>query len=101
MTRYSRSVIPGRAPIGEPSSGDDLDRMIFGKAQAAETAAEPTIRKPARPELDDDDPPERLFTERAPRDRRASAGRRKKDDFPPSAGWWRPLFQRATASAVR
>lgn len=66
--------------------GDDLDRMVFGKSRAAETVEEPSIRKPVRPEpepeLDDDDPPERLFTERAPRDRRASSGRRKNDFTP-------------------
>jgi hypothetical protein len=88
-------VIPGRAqPDDRPLDGE-LDRMVFGRvqaeraqsgrAQSERTVSEPDApsrsRSKATPMDDDDAPPEHLFTERAPRERR-KATRRKTDYVP-------------------
>jgi hypothetical protein len=85
MTQYTRSAIPGRAPPEDRPADRELDRMVFGRAQSEPTVSEPDaprrISRRAEPMPDDDAPPEHLFTERAPRERRKAT--RRKTDYTP------------------
>jgi hypothetical protein len=75
MTRYTRSVIPGRQS-GE--GGRDLDAMVFGVSRRGETVANDidTDEVEAMPEDEAD-----AFVARARTDRRK--GRRRKSDYKP------------------
>jgi hypothetical protein len=77
MTRYSRSVIPGRQNGDSPA---DIDRAVFGKRPAA----------PANDAAGDDsadltEGEAAMLVERAASDRRRS-GRRRQSDFAPLPG---------------
>lgn len=90
MTRYSRSVIPGRATGGD----ENLDRMVFG-AKKRPVAPPANDGEPSYPDPMDMDVDEHGFlVDRADSDRRKSDDRRKsverrkgdnrrKSDFPP------------------
>ncbi|MEQ1780614.1 MAG: SPOR domain-containing protein [Hyphomonadaceae bacterium] len=69
MTRYSRSVLPGRAPLerrDEPQDTDGLDRLVFGgKRKPANDAGEPDFL----PAMEDDEDSDRMVA-RANSDRR-------------------------------
>ena len=86
MTQYPRSVIPGRPQADDRPLDGELDRMVFGRAGSERAASEPDApaRAPRRaePMPDDDAPPEHLFTERAPRERRKASPRRKTEYVP-------------------
>ena len=70
MTRYSRSVLPGRT-ADEPENTDGLDRLVFGgKRRAANDADEPDFLPP----MDDDN--DRLVA-RANSDRRKGSQERR------------------------
>jgi SPOR domain len=96
MTQYTRSVIPGRPqPDDRPHDGE-LDRMVFGRAPPERAISEPDTparaSRRAEPMPDDDAPPEHLFTERLPRERRKSTPRRKTEYAPlPSEAGNRPV----------
>lgn len=77
MTQYTRSAIPGRARPEDRPLEDSLDRMVFGRGQAEPA---PTVRSRRPVETADDDaPPEHLFKEAAPKERRKGPPRRKTD----------------------
>ena len=86
MTQYPRSVIPGRPQADDRPLDGELDRMVFGRASSERAISEPDApaRAPRRaePMPDDDAPPEHLFTERAPRERRKAPPRRKTEYAP-------------------
>lgn len=71
MTRYSRSVIPGR-PYGETANPSDIDRLVFGRKAASN--AEDDIPEVEVSELVD----------RAASDRRR--GQRRRSDYAPLPG---------------
>jgi hypothetical protein len=88
MTQYTRSVIPGRAQPDDRPLDRELDRMVFGRQQGERAAvsepdapAAPRVSRKPTPMDDDDAPPEHLFTERAPRERRRAT--RRKTDYVP------------------
>ncbi len=108
MSKYSRSVIPGRPAGDEPPS--DLDRLIFGGAarpnvrmrggQSAETGAEAEERLPPEADEFDDDPPPRIlqdagFADRSREDRRKGA--RRKAEYKPLPGHGPPEDSRRGA----
>ena len=92
MTRYSRSVIPGRAPEGDGAHDESLDRAVFG-------AKKKPITPPANDREDYPDPMDMDVDEaghlvdrterRKADDRRKPTGERRKasdrrsPDFPP------------------
>jgi SPOR domain len=90
MTRYSRSVIPGR-PQGEDGNASEIDKLVFGKGGAKPAAAdedEPDFLPPAE---------EKDLIDRAGADRR-KGGRRRKSDFaalPEEARGFRPTHEGA------
>jgi hypothetical protein len=73
MTRYSRSVIPGR-PAGTPQNDPNLDRLVFGARRVPPAAANDRAEPDFLPPVDEDEAD--ILASRANLDRRKSADRR-------------------------
>lgn len=75
MTRYSRSVLPGRHPDEQPQDTPGLDRMVFGgRAASRPTAANDRDEPDFLPPMPEDEAD--LLTARANPDRRKAPDRR-------------------------
>jgi hypothetical protein len=92
MTRYSRSVIPGRSPEGDSGDSASLDRAVFGaKKRAVALPANDRDAYPDPMEMDVDeaghlvDRTERRTSNerRKPSGERRKASDRRTPDFPP------------------
>jgi hypothetical protein len=73
MTRYSRSVIPGR-PADAPQHDPNLDRLVFGARRVPPAAANDRAEPDFLPPVDEDEAD--ILASRASADRRKSADRR-------------------------
>ena len=84
MTRYSRSVIPGRSNSDAPSNNEDLDRLVFGQKGRG-----PSADNDDDDDMDDDEVAEKVG--RANSERRSKVDRRvvksrRKAEFAPLPG---------------
>lgn len=83
MTRYSRSVIPGRPQGEDGGEKAAIDHMIFGAAKRGPVAANDASEPDFLPPVEDDEAD--LLVGRSNIDRRKKADRRQNDDRRASA----------------
>lgn len=75
MTRYSRSVLPGRSADEAPQDTDNLDRMMFGARRGRPTAANDQSEPDFLPPMEEDEAD--LLAQRSSPDRRNSKAERR------------------------